>query len=282
MTDELPRLKRPVMVEREEEVDPSLADAVPETPDGRAMQAVALLASRRGSAFGRLALWVFTTAFGFVLSVAAWNFVTGLFAENTVLGWVAFVLLGAALLVALVMAAREALAFSRLGRLDRIRAEAGLAEAKGDIKSARAVVARVTALYSGRQELAWGRSRLAERQAEVMDADALIGLAETELVLPLDRLALAEVEGAARRVATVTALVPLALADVVTALVMNLRMLRRVAEIYGGRSGTLGSWSLLRRVFVSLLAAGAVALTDDFLGSFAGGGVLVETVAAVW
>ena len=81
----------------------------------------------------------------------------------------------------------------------------------------------------------------------------------------------AAVEAAARRVATVTALVPLALADVATALVMNMRMIRTVAEIYGGRSGTLGSFKLLRRVFVSLLATGAMALTDDLLGSFAGG-----------
>ena len=31
---------------------------------------------------------------------------------------------------------------------------------------------------------------------------------------------------------------------------------------------------MLRRVFVSLVATGAVALTDDMLGSFAGGGLL--------
>ena len=55
---------------------------------------------------------------------------------------------------------------------------------------------------------------------------------------------------------------------------MNMGMIRAVAEIYGGRSGSLGSWRLLRRVFVALLAAGALALTDDLIGSFAGGGVL--------
>ena len=64
-----------------------------------------------------------------------------------------------------------------------------------------------------------------------------------------------------RQVATVTALVPLALADVVTALAANLRMIRRIAEIYGGRSGTLGSWRLTRTVFFAhLVATGAVAV----------------------
>ena len=274
MTDELPRLKGPVVEERGEEIDPSQAVAVPDLPDGRAMQGVALLATRRGSGFGRLAAWVFGSLFSFVLSVAAWNFVTGLFAANPVLGWIAFVLLAAALCVAAVVALGELSAFARLSRLDQIRIEAGRAEAAGDLKAARVVVGHVLQLYAGREELSWGRARLEERRGDVLDADALLELAEAELVAPLDALALAEVEAAARQVATVTALVPLALADVATALVSNLRMIRRVAEIYGGRAGSLGSWRLLRRVFLSLVATGAVALTDDLLGSFAGGGLL--------
>lgn len=274
--EELPRLKRPLLEERLDEVDPAQAEAVPELPDGRAMQTMALLATRRGGAFGRFAFWVFSTLVGFVASVWAWNFVTSLFATNTFLGGVALVLLGTALAVALVMAAGEVQAFSRLRRLDVIRGEGTRAAASGDIKAARAVLTDVMRLYAGRQELSWGRARLEERQAEVMDADALLVLAEAELLLPLDAMALREVEEAARRVALVTALVPLALADLVTALVSNLRMIRRVAEIYGGRSGTLGSWGLLRRVFVSLVATGAVALTDDMLGSFAGGGLLAK------
>lgn len=274
MNDELPRLKGPLMMDRDDEVDPSLAEPVPDFPDGRAMQAVAALAGRRGSAFGRFAAWIFGSLFSLVLSVAAWNFVTGLFAANPVLGWVAFVLLIAALGVALVVAVAELSAFARMARLDRIRTAAGQAEAAGDLKAARVVVAQVVALYARRDETAWGRARLAERQGEVMDADALLSLAEVEVVAPLDAMALAQVELATRRVATVTALVPLALADVATALVMNLAMIRAVAEIYGGRSGSLGSWRLLRRVFVALLATGAVALTDDLIGSFAGGGIL--------
>jgi putative membrane protein len=47
-----------------------------------------------------------------------------------------------------------------------------------------------------------------------------------------------------------------------------------LSEIYGGRSGALGTWRLMRRVFGAVLGAGALALTDDLLGSVAGGGVL--------
>ena len=72
----------------------------------------------------------------------------------------------------------------------------------------------------------------------------------------------------------ITALVPLALADVVGALVANLRMIRRVAEIYGGRAGVLGSWRLARAVMTHLVATGAGAVGDDVISSVAGGGVL--------
>jgi putative membrane protein len=115
---------------------------------------------------------------------------------------------------------------------------------------------------------------MAERQADQFDASGLLGLAEAELLAPLDAAARSEIEAAARQVATVTAVVPIALADVVAALTANLRMIRRIAEIYGGRAGTLGSWRLTRAVLTHLVATGAVAIGDDMIGSLAGGGML--------
>ena len=69
---------------------------------------------------------------------------------------------------------------------------------------------------------------------------------------------------------------PLALADLITALTANLRMIRRIAEIYGGRSGTLGSWRLTRGVLAHLVATGALAVGDDLIGTIAGGGLLAK------
>lgn len=107
-----------------------------------------------------------------------------------------------------------------------------------------------------------------------MDADAVLQLAEAELLVPLDAAALREVEAAARQVAMVTALVPLALADVVTALVSSMQMIRRVAEIYGGRGGFFSSWRLTRAVLSHLVVTGAVAVGDDLLEPILGGTVL--------
>lgn len=274
--DELPRPK-PYLLEVEEEADPAAAPPVGEVlgdlPEARAVMAAGRIASIRASKSWRFAAWAFGALFTFWLSVSAWAFVEDLLARQPVLGWIAAVLVAAAVLSAVVVAFREWAAFARLARLDSFRIHAEAALAKSDVKAAREVTTRLSRLYASRPDTAWGRARLAEHEAEVMDADALLALAESTLLAPLDARAVAEVEFAASRVALVTALVPLALADVAAALYTNLRMIRRIAEVYGGRSGSFGSLGLLRRVFTALMATGAVALADDMIGSLAGGGL---------
>jgi putative membrane protein len=262
---------------------PSPADAAPvpdlgtlAPPEGRAMQIAARLAARRPSRLTRFFWQAALALTGFLASVAAWNFLSGLIAAHPLLGWLGTGLLAAFLIAAALLALRELAAFARLARLDRVHRAASAALASGNLTAARAVTARLRALYAGRAELAWARARLAEREAEMLDAESLLGLAETELMAPLDAAARAEVEAAARLVATVTALVPLALADVVAALTANLRMIRRVAEIYGGRAGTFGSWRLARTVMTHLVATGAVAAGDDLIETVAGGGLLAK------
>lgn len=271
---------RPVLIDLEDEpaATPDTAPPVPDTdlpaPTGQAMQTMAALASRKRSRIGRLFWAALVALLGFVVSLAAWNYVTALLAANPVLGWVATGLIGLVVLSLSIIALREAASFFRLGRLDALRGRAETALAGDDLGAARGVSDDLVALYSGRPELRWGREKLAERRGDVFDADSLLRLTETELLAPLDAAAQAQVEAAARQVATVTALVPIALADVFTALAANLRMIRRIAEIYGGRAGTLGAWRLTRAVLTHLVATGAVAVGDDLIGSLAGGSLL--------
>ncbi|MBT2129589.1 YcjF family protein [Aliiroseovarius lamellibrachiae] len=280
MTDLNAPAKGPVLFELEDEKAANPADAppVPEldqpTPTGAAMQSVVAITARRPSRLGRWFWGLLVSLAGFVLSVAAYDFVTGLIARNPYLGMGAMALLGAFLLVLLALALKEAFALLRLRRVDGLQREVTRALTHQDLGEARSVVAKVERFYAGRAELKWGLTRLAERKPDAFDADALLGMAEGELMVPLDQAALREVEAAARQVATVTAIVPIALADVAAALTSNIRMIRRVAEIYGGRAGTFGSWRLMRAVMTHLVATGAVAVGDDLLGSLAGGGVL--------
>ncbi|MGI3168704.1 YcjF family protein [Pseudooceanicola sp. C21-150M6] len=273
----------PVLIELEE-AGPSPAEAPPvpdsgpgfETPKGQAMQVAATLAARRPS---RLARWfwrLLTALLGVVISALAWQFVTSLIASTPWLGWAVAALIAAFVAVALAIVVKELAAFSRLERMDRLHHLAEEVLASGELKQARDFAGRLEAVYRGREDLRWQRARFAERRDEQFDAGALMALAEAELVAPLDAAALREVEAAARQVATVTALLPLAFADVVAALTSNIRMIRRIAEVYGGRSGTLGSLRLLRAVMTHLVATGAVAVGDDLVGSVLGGHMLAR------
>lgn len=269
--------KGPILIELDEAPSPADAPPVPLTPDmaeGQAMARVTRIAARRSSRLARFFWGALVSVVTFVAGVLAWQFAVDLLATNPILGWVATGLFALLVLAALLIALREAAGFARLGRLDRLRREAESAATTGDLAAARSVAAQLTRLYAGREELAIGRDTVNRRIDESFEAPALFALVEAELLGPLDRAAEAEIEAAARQVATVTALVPLAFADIVTALVSNLRMIRRIAEVYGGRGGTLGAWRLTRAVLTHLAATGAVAVGDDLLGSVAGGSVL--------
>lgn len=269
----------PILIDLEDkasDVTPATAPPVvdDDAPQGAAMQSVAALATRRSSVLGRW-FWSLTLALlGFVVTLAAWDYVNALLLRSPLLGMIVTSLLMLLCLVLAAMAIKEFAAFSRLRRIDQVQAAAAAALADADLAQARKVTDQITRLYAGRDDTKWGRDRLAAGRGDMLDADALLGLTEQTLLEPLDAQAKQEVEAAARQVATVTAIVPLALADVFTALTANLRMIRRIAEIYGGRAGTLGSWRLTRTVLTHLVATGAVAVGDDLISSVAGGGVL--------
>lgn len=273
--------KGPVLFDLDDDAPAPTPDAAPPVPDmldsapqGQAMTTAAALAARPVS---RLARWFWSLLVALittVASVAAWNFVTNLVSQNLYLGYAVATLFALFLAVVLMIVIKELSAFARLGRIDRIQHAAEAALASEDLTAARAVIKDLTGLYGGRDDTKWGRDRLKDRAADMFDASALIALADHELLGPLDQAAQREVEAAARQVATVTALVPLALADVVAALGSNIRMIRRIAEIYGGRSGTLGSWRLTRAVLSHLVATGAVAVGDDMLEPILGGSIL--------
>ena len=276
MTD---RRLPPVLIDLDAEAA-AQPDAAPPVPDApvlsrpAAMQQAAALAARRGRGLGTWALGLGASLLAFVASVAAWDWITGLLTRAPLLGWAALALLVAFLGVLLIAALRELAAFHRLARLDRLQRAAAEVLVSGSLPQARALVGALTALYTDRPDTGFGRQRLAERQGDILDADGLLGLAETDLLAPLDAQAQREIEAAARQVATVTAVVPLAFADVVAALTANAGMIRRIAEIYGGRGGVLGSWRLTRTVLTHLVATGAVAVGDDLISSVAGGSVL--------
>lgn len=255
---------------------PPVPESEPATGGTPAMAMLAQLADRPVSPLRR---WFFGLAGAVVsalVALAVWSAIEALFARSPLLGGALSFLLAGFLIVALLVVLGELAALSRLGQIEKIRTAAQEVRRRGDLDAARKLATRLSRFYGTRKDLRWQADGLDRALAESFDADAVLGHTEQVLMPALDAQALKEVEAAARQVATVTALVPLALADLVVALVSNLRMIRRIAEIYGGRAGTLGSWRLTRAVLRHLVATGALAVGDDLIGSIAGGGVMSQ------
>lgn len=256
---------------------PSPADAPPPDdplPEPAAQKALAIAAHGRGWGLGKLALALFGALLSLVVGVALADFVAALFVESAILGSFGLALLVAFLLALGAICLRELAALARLGRIETLRARAAEAHSSGSPAAVEALLAGLDRLYRARPELADARRRVADAAGDMPDTPARMAYAEQELIAPLDAAAEAAIMRAARDVATATAMIPLAMADVAVALTRNLRMLREIAEIYGGRAGWIGSWRLMRAVATHLVATGAVAVADDILGPILGGGML--------
>lgn len=270
--------RKPVMLDAEAlspALSPLNAPPVPETDTAQnaAMQRATRAAGKPKSWLSRLFWGAVFALLGMAVSIAAWDFVEGLLARNIWLGRAALALTAVMVLVLVVSILRELIGFSRLRKLDNLRTEAAEARA-ADRSRALKIIAKLDQLYVGRPELRWSREELKTKKEDILDSDSIMDLAEQQLMAPLDDLARLEIEAASRQVAAATALIPLALVDVLVALSSNVSMIRRIAAVYGGRAGFLGSWRLLKGVAAHLIATGAVAIGDDMVGSMVGGGAL--------
>ena len=231
------------------------------------------VAKRRRLSLGAIA-WV---GLGGLLSltVGLWidSLIEALFARAASLGAIASVF--AVLLVAgaLGLLTREFVAVSRQRRIAELHAALARARADDDRDAARALVARLAALYLHRPETARARAEVEEARRAVVDGRDLVDVAERALLLPIDRKVQAEIAAAARRVSMVTALSPRAILDLLFVAAQVVRLTRRVAELYGGRPGLFGFFALLRSIGAHLAITGGMAVGDSLLQQVVGHGV---------
>jgi len=206
------------------------------------------------------------------LAIGLWftRFVSVAVARDDWIGWTAK---GLAFFIAAIIAVailREVLGFFRLARLSRLRQETVEALASGDFKAEQRAGLRLKGLASGRAEYRWALGKFREQERHKTTPGSLLALADTVLLADADKEARRVIFESARRVAVVTAVVPMAFISVLFVLFENVRMLRRLAGTYGGRPGFIGGWRLFLRVIFHIAATGAIALTDDLFGQFLG------------
>jgi putative membrane protein len=230
-----------------------------------------------------LLLRIFLTAFGILVSAAVGLWLEGLirslFERAEWLGWAAGAATAIGILALIAIAVREAMALARLGSAESLRARAAEAAATADARKARAVVRELEGFLAARPETAAGRRALADLRDDVIDAPDLIRLAETELMTPLDARAQILILDAAKRVSVVTAVSPRALVDIAYVVFEASRLIRRIAELYGARPGTLGFFRLARDVLAHLAVTGAVAAGDELVHQLVGQGLAARISA---
>ena len=207
-----------------------------------------------------------------VLSTTLWftRYVEVALAREDWVGWFALGLLGLIALSALVLVLREIIGLFRLARLGHLKQDVTEALSASDLKRERAAVRQLRSILSQRADLHWALVRFAEHERAVLKPGDLLALADRELMMPLDQEARRVVLTAAKRVGIVTAMSPMAWIAMLYVLVENVRTLRALAGLYGGRPGPIGALRLARMVVGHIIATGGVALTDDLLGQFLG------------
>lgn len=205
--------------------------------------------------------------------------IADLFSTAPWLGGVALGLLAVAAVAFLAILAREVSGIWRERQIERMRGKAVAAMAARDHTAAQAVVRDLAALYADRPALAAGRARLDTLGDAILDVDDRLGLAEHELLGPLDRQARNAIASAAKQVSAVTALSPRAIVDVAFVVFAAVRLLRRIATIYGGRPGFLGFLRLARAAFAHLTVTGGMAVGESVIQQVLGLGLAARVSA---
>ena len=252
--------------------DPKIVADAPQPADEDAAAAGAPPsdAGPKGASVGGLFLSAVAALAGLALMVSFANFVSQALARDDWIGWTATSLAAVAVVCGVVLAVRELIGLVRLGRLTRLKRDAEAALRTKDAQLERKTVATLAARLRGRRDLAWNLARLRDHAGDVRDPGDLLRLADREVLAPLDAAARRLVLKSAKRVSVVTALAPMVWVAMLYVVAENLRLLKGLATLYGGRPGGLGALRLARMVVTHIVATGGLAMTDDLLGQFLG------------
>ena len=231
-------------------------------PSSRRIRWAGILA---GALFSLVTLWA---------GLAITQLVEEFFARSPFLGWLALAVAGLAALAALAIILREIWALARLRRIEHIQADAAHAINTDDSAAAQRAVAALQSLYAARADAQLGLKNLKQYESDILDGRDRVKLAERHLVSPRDEEAHRIIAHAARRITFLTTVAPTAALDILLVAAQNLRMMRELATLYGGRPSTLATLRLARMVIGHLAVTGGLALSDNLVQHVVGRGLL--------
>ncbi|MGH6854258.1 MAG: YcjF family protein, partial [Aestuariivirga sp.] len=228
----------------------------------------------RGGRWGTLLLTSLVALLSLWGGLAITRLIEDLFARSTAFGWIAFGLAGLAGLATLMIVVREIWSLARLGRMTHIQADAARAINFADAAAAKRAIEGLRSAYGSRHDALWGLGQLRRHDGDVMEPLDRLRLAELYLLTPRDAEAYRLIARAARRVTLITTVAPTAILDMLFVISQNLRLLRELATLYGGRPSTLATLRLARMVLGHLAITGGLALSDNLIQHMLGKGLL--------
>jgi putative membrane protein len=218
-----------------------------------------------GALFTLASLWA---------GLAVTRLVEDFFARNVVLGWAALAIAGLAALAAIAIILRETWGLARLRRIAHIQEDAAHAINTDDSAAAKRAVSDLQNLYAGRPDARLGLRELKQYESDILDGRDRVRLAERHLVTWRDAEAHRIIAHAARRITFLTTVAPTPALDMLFVAAQNLRMMRELATLYGGRPSGLATLRLARMVIGHLVVTGGLALSDNLVQHVVGKGLL--------
>jgi putative membrane protein len=224
--------------------------------------------------------WGFVLVSSLAILLSLWagltitTLIEDFFARSASLGWLALGVAGVAGLAALAIIIREIWGLVRLRRIEHIQELSARAINLDEAVAANETVASLESIYGSRSDTALGMKTFRDHRNDIMDPRDRIRLLDRLVIGPLDEESHRIIARRARRVTLLTTVTPAAALDIVFVAAQNLRMLRELAELYGGRPSTLSTLKLARMVVAHLAVTGGLALSDNLIQHVVGKGLL--------
>lgn len=233
----------------------------------------ATLPASRSIRWGSILAGSLLSLFSLWAGLAITRLIEDFFARSPVLGWIAAGIAALAAFAALAIIARETWALLRLRRIEAIQVDAAHAINSNDAATAARAVTSLRGLYASRADAQWGLQNLKQFENDIMDGRDRVRLVDRYLVAPRDEEAHRIIARTARRITLLTTVTPAAALDILIVAAFNLRMMREMATLYGGRPSTLATLRLARMVLSHLAVAGGLALSDNLIQHVVGKGL---------
>ncbi len=220
---------------------------------------------KKGLRWGNIFFSAISALAGLIVLGWVTAYINDLYKRHDMLGWITLGVVAVICLAFLAIIIKEFWSMRRLKNMNRLRIDAELAVENNDSKLATEVVGGLKKILGHRKDLKWAFGKMKEHEGDVRNGREIITLTERELMKPLDIQARQIVANAAKRVSVVTAISPFAILDMGFVAYANIKMLRSLNLLYGGKPGTFSTFRIIGMIVTHLAIAGGAALAEDMM-----------------